>query len=232
MVCFRVIEVIKTSLSSSFPFVSGEVLPATVSPLHLIVFSTLLCLLSSSSGLPALLPSSHLFITVLPSQPRPHSSPPALHAHVTLPLSLVVCHPPSFLRVQPTVICSSPVSLSSYFVSSLNSTILRLCALVILAIFHTQLFSPTCSLCCCSSVSVKVSVPYGHAGVIQVLTILHFSLFEIRRTAITPSTAPHAFAPACSLRRTSLSLSSRLRTLPLLGTRNCPVESVSSPPAG
>ena len=57
------------SLSSSFPFVSGEVLPATVSPLHLIVFSTLLCLLSFTSGLPPLLPSSHLFITVLPSQP-------------------------------------------------------------------------------------------------------------------------------------------------------------------
>ena len=33
--------------------------------------------------------------------------------HVTLPLSSVVCHPPSFLRVQLTVICSSPDSLSS-----------------------------------------------------------------------------------------------------------------------
>ena len=48
------------SLSSSFPFVRGEVLPATFSPPHLIVFSTLLCLLSSSSSLPPLLPSSHL----------------------------------------------------------------------------------------------------------------------------------------------------------------------------
>ena len=34
-------------------------------------------------------------------------------AHVTLPLSSVVCHPPSFLRVQPALICSSPVSLSN-----------------------------------------------------------------------------------------------------------------------
>ena len=50
----------KESLSSSFPFVRGEVLPATFSPPHLIVFSTLLCLLSSSSSLPPLLPSSHL----------------------------------------------------------------------------------------------------------------------------------------------------------------------------
>ena len=51
---------ISLSLSSSFPFVRGEVLPATFSPPHLIVFSTLLCLLSSSSSLPLLLPSSHL----------------------------------------------------------------------------------------------------------------------------------------------------------------------------
>ena len=43
-----------------FPFVRGEVLPAPFSPPHLIVFSTLLCLLSSSSSLPPLLPSSHL----------------------------------------------------------------------------------------------------------------------------------------------------------------------------
>ena len=42
------------------PFVRGEVLPATSSPPHLIDFSTLLCLLSSSSSLPPLLPSSHL----------------------------------------------------------------------------------------------------------------------------------------------------------------------------
>ena len=42
------------------PFVRGEVLNATSSPPHLIVFSTLICLLSSSSSLPPLLPSSHL----------------------------------------------------------------------------------------------------------------------------------------------------------------------------
>ena len=48
------------SLSSSFPFVRGEVLPATFSPPHLTVFSTLLCLLSSSSSLPPLLSSSNL----------------------------------------------------------------------------------------------------------------------------------------------------------------------------
>ena len=85
------------SLSFSFPFVRGRVLSATSSPPHMIVFSTLPCLLSSSS-LPPLLPSSHL------SQ---HSPPISALAslvsycppHVTLPLSSVVCHPPSFLRV-------------------------------------------------------------------------------------------------------------------------------------
>ena len=79
---------------------------------YIIRFSTLLCLLSSSSCLPPLLSSSHLSlhsppISVLASLV---SSCPA---HVTLPLSSVVFHRPSFLRVQPTVICSSPVSLSS-----------------------------------------------------------------------------------------------------------------------
>ena len=63
-----------------FPFVRGEVMPATFSLPHLLVFSTLLCLVSSSSSsLPPLLPSSHLsFYTVLPSQNWPPSSPPAL----------------------------------------------------------------------------------------------------------------------------------------------------------
>ena len=74
-----------------------------------------------------------------------------------------------------------------------------------------------------------------HAGVTQVIMTLPFSLFEIRRSATTPSTALHAFAPVCALRRTPLSLSlspsSRLRTLPLPGTRNCPPEYVSSPPS-
>ena len=51
----------KTSLSLPlFPFVRGEVMPATFSLPHLLVFSTLLCLVSSSSSLPPLLPSSHL----------------------------------------------------------------------------------------------------------------------------------------------------------------------------
>ena len=147
---------ISLALSFSFPFIRGRVLSATSSPPHLMVFSTLPCLLSSSSSLPPLLPSSHL------SQHSPpisalaalvSSCPP----HVTLPLSSVVCHPPSFLRVLPTVVCSSPVSLSS------SSALLS--ALATLAIFRTQLFSHTCSLCCCRSVIAKVSVPNRHADV-------------------------------------------------------------------
>ena len=45
-----------------FPFVRGEVLPITSSPPHLIVFSILLCLLSSSSSLPPLLPKYLCFV--------------------------------------------------------------------------------------------------------------------------------------------------------------------------
>ena len=77
---------------SSVPFVRGEVLPATFSPHHLIVFSTLLCLLSSSSRRPPLLSSSHLS-----SHSPPISALTSLvsycPAHVTMPLSSVVCHP-------------------------------------------------------------------------------------------------------------------------------------------
>ena len=139
--------------------------PATSSPPHLIVFSTpppsVSCLL-----LPVFLLSClpHISLNiVLPYQHWPPISPP----HVTLSLSSVVCHPPSFQRVLPTVVCSSLVYLSSSSAALLslpfNSTILLLSALVTLAIFRTQLFSHTCSLCCCSSVIAKVSVPYRHA---------------------------------------------------------------------
>ena len=79
-----------------FPFVRGDVLPATSSPPHLITFPTLICILSSSSSLPPLLPFSHrppipalasrvssclLHITlntVLPSLTWPPSSPALL----------------------------------------------------------------------------------------------------------------------------------------------------------
>ena len=40
------------------------------------------------------------------------------------------------------------------------------------------------------------------------LVTLPFSLFEIRRSAITPSTARHVFAPACALRRRPMPTSS------------------------
>ena len=98
------------SLSSSLSLCQGAA--HTSSPSHLILFSTLLCILSSSSSLSLLLPSYHLSkhsdpISVLASLVS--SCPP----HVTLLLSSIVSHPASFLRVLPTVICSSPVSLSS-----------------------------------------------------------------------------------------------------------------------
>ena len=131
----------RVCLSSSFSLYQGEVLPATFSPPHLLFFSTLLCLLSSSSSLPPLLSSSHLSlysppISVLASLV---SSCPA---HVTMSLSSVVFHRPSFLRVQPTVICSSSVSLSSS--STLPSLPLTppffACLLSLLLLF----FGPSC----------------------------------------------------------------------------------------
>ena len=76
------------------------------------------------------------------------------------------------------------VKLSCTRVSPLNSTILRLSALVYLAIFRTQLFSHPCSLCCCSSVRAKVSAPYRHAGVTQVLMTYPSVFF---RSAVPPS---------------------------------------------
>ena len=116
-------------------------------------------------------------------------------------------------------------------VSSLNSTILLLSALVTLGIFRTQLFSHTCSLCCCRPVIAKVPVPYRHAGVTQVLMTLPFSLFEIRRSAITPSTALHAFPPACALRRTSLSVFPSPQTASPRYTKMSSWVSFSRPPA-
>ena len=98
-------------------------LSATSPPHHLRVFSTLLCLFSSSSN--SLLSCYPLISPYMP----PISELAALVSfcppHVTQPLSCVVC---------------------------LNSTILPLSALVTLTIFRTQFFPHTCSLCCCSSV--------------------------------------------------------------------------------
>ena len=98
-------------LSSYFSPLSGvRCCPQLFAPPHLIVFSTLLSLLSYSSNL----------LFSCPPHISWHSPPistlaslvSSCPAHVTLPLSSVVCHPPSFLRVMPTVICSSPVSLT------------------------------------------------------------------------------------------------------------------------
>ena len=116
-------------------------------------------------------------------------------------------------------------------VSSLNSIIILLYSLVTLAIFHTQLFFAHLQ---------PLLLSFGHCQGFrsvqecQCHTSAHdlaLDSFEIRRSAITPSTALRTFAPACALRRTSLSPSSRPLTLPLLDTQNCPPESVSSPPA-
>ena len=173
--------------------------------------------MSSSSSLPPLLSSSHLS-----SHSPPISALTSLvsycPAHVTNSAALFGSLLSAILSTCPAhcnlLLTSLSVKLLCTTVSSLNSTILRLSALVTLAIFRTKLFSHTCRLCCCSSVSAKVSVPYRHARVTQVLITLPFSLFEIRRSVISPSTALHAFAPACTLRRTSLSVFPSPHTAP------------------
>ena len=110
--------------------------------------------------------SSPAFLTSLLTQ--------SSHLSLGLPRLLLPCSRNSaalFGSLSPAILSTCPVhcnllltSLSVKLictpVSSLNSTILRLSALVSLAIFRAKLFLHTCSLCCCSSVSVKVSVPY------------------------------------------------------------------------
>ena len=91
-----------------------------------------------------------------------------------------------FLPVQPVQVCILPVQRTGGLVSGLAY----------------------------GSVIANVSVPYRHAGVTQVLMTLPFSLFEIRRSAITPSTTLHTFAPTCALRRSSLSVFPSPHTAP------------------
>ena len=139
-----------------FPFIRGEVLPATSSPPYLLFFSTLLCLLSSPSSLPPLLSSSH---------PSLHSPPISVLAFlvsscaalVTLPLSSVVGHRPSFLRVQPTVLCSWPVSPSSS--SGLPSLPLTPSFFACLPSLLLLFFGPNCSRTLAAFVVAVRSVP-------------------------------------------------------------------------
>ena len=149
-----------------FPFIRCEVLPAYFSPPHLLFFSTLMS--------PVFFFQSHsspVFFTSLLTQ--------SSHLSLGRPRLLLPCSSNSaalFGSLASAIISTCPAhckllltSLSVRLlytpVSSLNSTILRLSALVTLAIFRTQLCSHTCSLCCCSSVEATVSVPYRHAPV-------------------------------------------------------------------
>ena len=76
----RSLPVMKYLSLPLFPFFRGEVLPATSSPPHLIIFSTLLCILSSSSSLPPLLAA---FLTCFLTQ--------SSHLSLGLPRFLLPC---------------------------------------------------------------------------------------------------------------------------------------------
>ena len=126
-----------------FPFVRGEVLLATFSPPHLIVFSTLLSpvFFFQSSSSPACF-TSHLSLglprLLLPSTCNSAALFGSLSSGI---LSTYPAHCSLFLTSISVKLLCTPVS-------SLNSTILLLSSIFTLAIFRTQLFSRTCSLCC------------------------------------------------------------------------------------
>ena len=109
----------------------------------------------------------------------------------------------------------------------LNSTILLLSALLTLAIFRTR-FRARAAFVCCISVSAKVSVPYRHADVTQVLMTLPFNLFEVRHHPLTCSPCVRSSLYSSTYLSLRLSISSHC---PPLGYTNLSPESVSSPPA-
>ena len=108
------------SLSSSFQFVRGEVLPATFSPPHLIVFSTLLCLLTRSShlrlGFPRLLlPCSHNYAALFGSLSSAILSTCPAHCNLLLTsLSVKLLCTPSLPLTPPFFACQ-PSSLLLFF---------------------------------------------------------------------------------------------------------------------
>ena len=100
--------------------------------------------------------------------------------------------PAHFIRLF-TILPTIQALVPTYY---LRSFILLLYTLFTSAILIVQLFSHTCSLCCCSS---------NRAIIATGIQDLPFSLLETFLSIITPSTFLHAFAPACILRRTSTS---------------------------
>ena len=213
-----------------------EVLPATFSPPDLLrlfhpPLSPVVFFFQS--------PSSPAFFTSLFTQSSHLSLGPP---HLLLPcsrnsaalfgslLSAILSTWPAHCNL---LLTSLSVQLLCTPVSSLNSTILRLSALVTLAIFFSD------------------PVVFAHLQPSFVVVVRSVPSFPFRtgmpvwhkcswpcpsvflRSAGPPSLpqllSTHSLRP--ELFDIPLSPSSRLRTLPLLGTRNCPVGSVSSPPA-
>ena len=181
------------SLSSSFPFIRGGTRSVSLSSsFSLYQGCGAACIFfTASSAILLHPPLSPVFFFQSSSSPAFFTSILVLrqssHLSLGLPRLLLPCSRNSaalFGSLSSAILSTCPalcsllltslsVKLLCTHVSSLNSTILRLSALVTLAIFRTQLFSHTCSLCCCSSsVGAKVSVAYRHAGV----TCLHVTV--------------------------------------------------------
>ena len=123
----------------------------------------LVSLLTQSSHLSCGLPLSCVFDVFLPQ------------------LSMLVC-PASILTKWSArlilLLTNLPVRLHCIPTSFLRSFILVLSTLFVLVIRRTQLFSQTCSFCCCCSVNVSVSRPHRHAGVTHPLRTFPFSFFD------------------------------------------------------
>ena len=109
-------------------------------------------------------------------------------------LTMCPAHFIRLLTILPTIQALVPTSSRRSFILLLST---------LFTIFLIQLFSHTCSLCCCSLDIANVSKPYVLAGATHEYRTFPISFLEIFLSIITPSTFLHAFAPACILRRTS-----------------------------
>ena len=188
-------------------------------------------------------PLSLVFFFQSSSSPAFRTSSPPISAlsslvsscpvRVTLPLSSVVYHPPSCLRVLHTVVCFSPVSLSSS--SELVYLPLTPPFFSCLPYLLMLLFVPSCFLPLAVFVVVVRSLPRFpfRTG----MPVSHKCAWPCPSVSLRSAGPPsplqllstHSLRPV--LFDVPLSPFSSLRTLHLLGTRNCPPESVSSHPA-
>ena len=123
------------------------------------------------------------------SYPSSHSPPISAVAFPFSTSALFASLPASILTKWPAhlilFLTNLPVRLYCIPTSFLRSFILLLSILFVLVIQRTQLFSQTCSFCCCS-VKPTVSIPCRRVGVTHALRTFPFSFFKICLSNMTP----------------------------------------------